>query len=223
MSQEIVVASAKQLVKPVAYRMVSLLLRQGAQLTPERMIAEYRQGRFPMAGKLGRISWHTPEARAILPLDDRFHVSRNLRQLIRSQRFEIRFDSAFREVITACAAPGPRREITWLSSEMIAAYCRLHERGYAHSFEAWRDGQLVGGGYGVAIGGLFAGESMFTRESNASKVALVHHTERLRQHGFCLCDAQILNDHTRQFGAIEILHTEYQQLLAQALATVVQY
>ncbi len=106
---------------------------------------------------------------------------------------------------------------------MIAAYCRLHERGYAHSFEAWRDDQLVGGGYGVAIGGLFAGESMFTRESNASKVALVQHTERLRERGFCLCDAQILNDHTRQFGAIEIPHAEYQELLAQALATDVHY
>ena len=216
-------ASARQLVKPLAYRVVSLMLRQRAQLTPERMIAEYRQGRFPMAGKLGRISWHEPETRAILPLDDRFHVARNLRRLIQSQRFEIRFDSAFQEVISACASPGPRREITWLSAEMIAAYCRLHRLGYAHSFEAWRDGRLVGGGYGVAIGGLFAGESMFTRESNASKVALVHHTERLRERGFRLCDAQILNDHTRQFGAIEVLSAEYRELLAQALAANAHY
>ena len=216
-------ASAKQLVKPVAYRMVSLILRQSTQLTPKRIIAEYRQGRFPMAGKLGRISWHEPEARAILPLDDRFHVTRNLRQLVRSRRFEIRFDSAFREVITACAMPGPGREITWLSTEMIAAYCRLHALGYAHSFEAWRDGRLVGGGYGVAIGGLFAGESMFTRESNASKVALVHHTGRLRERGFRLCDAQILNDHTRQFGAVEIPDAEYQELLVQALTADVHY
>ena len=215
--------SAKQLVKPIAYRMVSMILRQSTQLTPKRVIAEYRQGRFPMAGKLGRISWHEPEVRAILPLDDRFHVTRNLRQLVRSGRFEIRFDSAFREVITACALPGPGREITWLSTEIIAAYCRLHALGYAHSFEAWRAGRLVGGGYGVAIGGLFAGESMFTHESNASKVALVHHTERLRERGFMLCDAQILNDHTRQFGAIEIARAEYQELLAQALAADVHY
>jgi leucyl/phenylalanyl-tRNA--protein transferase len=215
--------SVKQYARPVAYRLVSLLLRQSAQLTPERMIAEYQRGRFPMAVRLGRITWHDPNPRTIIPLDDRFHVPRNLAKLVRSQQFEISFDRAFREVIGACAMTGPRRETTWLSAELIEAYIRLHQRGYAHSVEAWRDGKLVGGAYGVAIGGFFAGESMFTRESNASKVALVHHIERLRARGFLLCDAQILNDHTRQFGAYEISRAQYDPLLAQALAIDAHY
>jgi leucyl/phenylalanyl-tRNA--protein transferase len=221
--EEITVVSVKQFARPLAYRLVSLILRQGAQLTPERMIAEYRQGRFPMAVRFGRITWHDPSPRAIMPLDDRFHVPRNVRKIVRSQHFEISFDRAFREVIAACAITGPRRTTTWLSPELIDAYTRLHKRGYAHSVEVWRDGRLVGGGYGVTIGGFYAGESMFTRENHASKVALVAQIERLRERGFILCDSQILNDHTRQFGAIEISRAEYDTLLAQALATDAHY
>jgi len=135
-----------------------------------------------------------------------------------------RYDTAFEEVIRACAAPGRGRETTWISEEMISAYVALHRLGYAHSVECWREGQLVGGLYGVALGGLFAGESMFHRERDASKVALVHLVERLRRGGFVLLDSQyIVGDHMRQFGAIEISRTEYHRRLRAALRTPARF
>jgi leucyl/phenylalanyl-tRNA--protein transferase len=212
------VTSIKQHLRPIAHRVVSLFLRQGAQLTSERLLAEYRQGRFPLIARFGRITWNDPEMRAIMPLDERFHISSNLRKLIRSAQFEISFDRTFREVIAACAAPAPGRETTWISPDIMRAYIRLHELGLAHSVEVWREGALVGGGYGLAIGGFFSGESMFSRESGASKVALVHLTERLRAGGFVLQDAQMVSNFSRQFGAIEIPRAEYKVLLSHALA-----
>lgn len=170
-----------------------------------------------MADENGDVSWYDPHPRAIIPLDT-FHVPRRLARTMRSARFDLRVDSAFRAVMEACATPAPDRSQTWISTEFIEAYSQLHQLGFAHSVEVWRDDQLLGGLYGVSIRGLFAGESMFSRERDASKVALVHLVERLRQGGFRLLDTQFLaSDHLRQFGAIEIPRTHYKALLAEAL------
>lgn len=186
-------------------------------LTPEMLIAGYCQGIFPMADERGVITWYDPHPRAILPLDA-FHVPHRLARTVRKGVFTIRTDTAFTDVMRACAAPAPGRESTWISEEMIEAYTALHQMGLAHSVEAWREGRLVGGLYGVAIRGLFAGESMFSRERDASKVALVHLVERLRRGGYVLLDSQFLGSpHLLQFGLIEIPRRTYKHLLARAL------
>ena len=213
----------KPLLNPLACRLVSLIFRQGAQLAPKQFIAEFRQGRYPMAGRLGHLTWHDPEMRGIIPLDERLHVPGHVQKLIRNKRFEITYDRAFREVITACATPTLRREFVWISSELMAAFIRIHKLGYAHSVEAWRDGKLVGGGFGIAIGGFYAGQSMFALEDNASKVAMTHLLLRLRDQGFLLRDSQVLSNLSRQFGAIEIPRAEFHTLLAQALAAKVSF
>lgn len=171
-----------------------------------------------MSDQRGKILWFDPDPRAIIPLDT-FNVPRRLARTIRSGRFELRVDSAFRQVMQACAAPAPGREDTWISPAFVDAYSELHALGFAHSVETWREGHLVGGLYGVAIRGLFAGESMFSLETDASKVALVHLVERLRQSGFQLLDTQFLTSHLSRFGAIEISRTEYKERLARALMT----
>lgn len=192
-------------------------------LTPELLLAAYSQGIFPMADDDGTIGWYEPTVRAIIPLEG-FHAPRRLLRTVRSGRFEVRYDSAFAAVMRACAMPGRGRETTWIGAEMIPAYVALHHMGYAHSVECWREGQLVGGLYGVAIGGLFAGESMFHRERDASKVALVHLVERLRHGGFVLLDSQyIVGDHMRQFGTIEISRAEYQRRLRAALRVAARF
>ena len=186
-------------------------------LTPEMLIAAYCQGIFPMADERGVITWYDPHPRAILPLDA-FHVPRRLARTVRKGVFTIRTDTAFTDVMRACAAPAPGRESTWISEEMIEAYTALHRMGRAHSVEAWREGRLVGGLYGVAIRGLFAGESMFSRERDASKVALVHLVERLRRGGYVLLDSQFLGSpHLLLVGLIEFPRRTYKQLLARAL------
>jgi leucyl/phenylalanyl-tRNA--protein transferase len=193
------------------------------QLTPELLIEGYCRGIFPMAGDTGVLRWYDPEPRAIIPLDT-FHVPRRLARSVRKGLFEIRYDASFREVMLACAEPAPGRESTWISGEFVRAYTALHELGFAHSVEAWRDGQLVGGLYGVSIRGLFAGESMFSRERDASKVALVHLVARLRRGGYVLLDTQfIVGEHMLQFGTIEISRAEYKQRLAEALHTLARW
>ncbi len=162
------------------------------------------------------IYWHDPDPRAILPLDC-FHIPRSLERSLRRGAFDIRFDTAFSELIAACAAPAPGRETTWISREIISAYVRLHRAGFAHSVEAWHDDRLVGGLYGVAINSFFAGESMFSRETDASKVALVYLVRRLNERGFVLLDVQYCTDHLRRFGAVEISRGAYRKRLAQAL------
>jgi len=169
-----------------------------------------------MAHEDGEIYWHEPDPRAILPLDA-FHMPRSLRRALRRQLFEVRRDTAFTAVIRACAAPRPGRETTWINDEIIEAYHLLHRLGYAHSVETWRDGRLVGGLYGVALGGLFAGESMFSVETDASKVALVHLVQHLRANGFQLLDVQYTTAHLLRFGVIEIPAWVYQKRLAEAL------
>ena len=187
-------------------------------LSPDLLLSAYSQGIFPMADEdeNGAIYWYDPDPRAVLPLDA-FHVPRSLARTLKKRPFEIRFDTAFTTVMQACAAPAPDREKTWISPELIAVYTRLHQLGFAHSVEAWKEGTLVGGLYGVALRGLFAGESMFSRQTDASKIALVHLVQRLRERRFLLLDVQFMTEHLRQFGAVEIDRAAYQQQLAQAM------
>ncbi len=185
-------------------------------LTPELLLTAYAQGIFPMAHDDGRIYWYSPDPRAILPLD-KLHTSRSLRRLVNSGKYEVRFDTAFAEVIAACAAPGPDRETTWISDEIVEAYIWLHELGFAHSVETWYEDKLIGGLYGVALRGLFAGESMFSRRPDASKLALYHLVQRLRDTGFVLLDVQFQTPHLATLGSIEISMADYQELLRIAM------
>lgn len=169
-----------------------------------------------MADEDGTIYWYDPDPRAILPLAT-FHISRSLARTIRRGNFEVRVDTAFRAVMEACAEPTLGREVTWINSEIIGAYCELHALGFAHSVETWIEGELAGGLYGVSLGGFFAGESMFSRTTDSSKIALIYLVERLRRGGFCLLDTQFMTDHLRRFGAIEIPREEYQACLVHAL------
>jgi leucyl/phenylalanyl-tRNA---protein transferase len=187
-----------------------------AMLSPDLLLSAYCQGIFPMADPDGRIYWYDPDPRAILPFDG-FHQSRSLQRTVTRQLFEIRVDTDFAAVIQACARPGDGREETWISPELMAAYVNLHRLGFAHSVECWQDGRLVGGRYGVTVRGLFAGESMFSRERDASKVALVHLVDRLRRGGFQLLDVQFMTDHLRRFGAVEISRREYRRRLKEPL------
>ena len=187
------------------------------RLTPDILISGYCQGYFPMAGDDGEIGWYDSHPRAIIPLDA-FHAPRRLARRARNGGFQVRVDHDLRAVMAACAEPRDGHDGTWISPEMIDAYAALHQLGFAHSVEAWRDGRLVGGLYGVAIRGLFAGESMFSRETDASKVALVHLVDRLRRGGFRLLDTQyIVGAHMLQFGTIEIPRAEYKRRLREAL------
>ncbi|MEE8384567.1 MAG: leucyl/phenylalanyl-tRNA--protein transferase [Dehalococcoidia bacterium] len=161
----------------------------------------------------GRISWFSPDPRAILPVEG-FHASKNIQRAYERRQFDIRIDTAFLEVLRSC---GDRPEGTWISEEMIAAYTELHRLGPAHSVEAWRDGKLAGGLYGVVIGGAFFGESMFYRVRDASKVALFALVERLRRGGFTLLDVQWITAHLRRFGAVEISQEDYRSRLAAAI------
>jgi leucyl/phenylalanyl-tRNA--protein transferase len=186
------------------------------RLTPYLLLNAYAQGIFPMADADGTIYWYDPDPRAIIPLDN-FHVSRRLARRLRRNDFEVYFDTAFRKVILACATPDAGREETWINDEIIEAYCELHEAGFAHSVETWIGGQLVGGLYGVAIRGFFAGESMFSRETDSSKIALVHLVNHLRRRKFVLLDTQFMTEHLRRFGAIQVSQVEYKLLLDRAL------
>jgi leucyl/phenylalanyl-tRNA--protein transferase len=189
-------------------------------LTPDLLLCAYASGLFPMANDRDdpTIHWIDPKRRGVLPLH-RFHEPRSLRRTIRRGLFEVRVDRAFAQVIEACAEVRLDRPRTWLNEELIALYCALHRRGYAHSVEAWADGQLVGGVYGVSLGAAFFGESMFTRARDASKVALAALVERLRSGGYRLLDTQFVTDHLRRFGAIEIARERYRRELQRALAT----
>jgi leucyl/phenylalanyl-tRNA--protein transferase len=182
-------------------------------IDPDFVVTAYRNGYFPMAeSHTGPISWYSPDPRAILPLDE-FKISRSLRRTVRSGIYEIRINTAFPRVIRACAG----RAETWISDEIVRVYTLLHERGDAHSVEAWHNDRLAGGLYGVAIGGAFFGESMFSAETDASKVALVSLVGRLQERGFLLLDTQFVNAHILQFGAREIPRRAYLKLLELAL------
>lgn len=180
----------------------------------EMLLSAYRSGVFPMAEPDGEIYWYSPDPRCVFEFD-RFHVPRTLRQIIRQGRFEIRINTRFAEVIAASA---DRHEGTWISPDIMEVYCRLHEAGFAHSVESWRGGRLVGGLYGVALGGAFFGESMFHRDRDASKVTLVALMERLKSRGYVLVDTQWITPHLARFGAVEISREAYARRLEQALA-----
>ncbi len=184
------------------------------KLDPEVLLSAYSRGAFPMADRDGTIRWYTADPRGILPLDA-FYIPRTLRQIVRQNRFEIRIDSAFEETMRQCALCRP--DGTWINDELVAAYAGLQRLGFAHSVECWREGRMVGGLYGVSLGGAFFGESMFHREANASKVALYHLVARLKSRGYKLLDTQATTDHLCRFGAISIPAEEYEKLLDAAV------
>jgi leucyl/phenylalanyl-tRNA--protein transferase len=181
-------------------------------IEPEVLLQGYRLGVFPMAMADGAIEWFSPDPRAILPLQE-FHVPHTVERAVRKGVFEIRIDVCFAEVMRECAC----RPETWINDEIVASYVRLHQLGYAHSIEAWQDGKLAGGLYGVAIGGAFFGESMFHHVRDASKVALLGLVEHLRSRKFVLLDTQWVTAHLQQFGAIEIPRAKYLHILTTAV------
>jgi leucyl/phenylalanyl-tRNA--protein transferase len=193
-------------------------------LKPELLLRAYAVGIFPMAESRNdrEIHWIDPDYRGVLPLDD-IHVPRKLRQVLRRGAFELRCDTAFAEVIRGCASPAPGRRDTWISPTIEKLYCDLHEMGFAHSVECWRDSVLVGGLYGVSLGGAFFGESMFSRTANASKVALVHLVARLVKGGYSLLDTQFETPHLRQFGVVEIRREDYRIRLQTAVRETAQF
>lgn len=183
------------------------------RIPPHVLLGAYTEGVFPMADD-GEILWFAPEMRGVIPLDDRFHIPHGLERKLRKEPYELRVNTAFDEVIANCSD----RDETWIDDVITSSYGHLHELGYCHSFESWDEDGLQGGLYGVAIGKAFFGESMFSRKTDASKVALVFLVEWLRKHSFVLLDTQWMTDHLRQFGGIEVPREEYNKLLAEALA-----
>jgi leucyl/phenylalanyl-tRNA---protein transferase len=194
------------------------------RLTAELLVRAYSAGIFPMAdaADAAAIFWVDPPVRGILPLDT-FHVPKRLAKTVRRQVFEVRCDTAFERVMRCCAKATPQRPDTWINGEIIRAYTELHDLGCAHSVESWRGDRLVGGIYGVSLGSAFFGESMFHRETDASKVALVHLVARLKLGGYQLFDTQFVTEHLRRFGAVEIPSRTYLQQLADALSDTVDF
>ncbi len=194
--------------------MPALHARPCQELTPELLLRAYAAGFFPMAeDRSGPAAWYSPDPRAIIPLD-RFKISRSLRQRAHKGQLEIRINTSFAEVMRRCAA----REDTWISDEIIEAYCQLFDMGHAHSVESWQHGRLVGGLYGVTLGGAFFGESMFSQAADASKIALWYLIRRLTERGFLLLDTQFLTPHLASLGACEISRDDYLSRLDRALS-----
>jgi leucyl/phenylalanyl-tRNA--protein transferase len=189
------------------------LVAIGGDFSPERLLLAYRSGIFPWTDN--PISWWSPDPRGIFELEQ-FHVSRSLEKFLRKNPYAITVDRAFRAVMEGCAVPDARRGKSWITPNFIAAFTRLHDAGHAHSVECWRGEELVGGIYGVAVGGMFAGESMFHRADNASKVALHHLVTHLRAKGFALFDIQMVTETTQALGAMEIPRAVYLERLSRA-------
>ncbi|WP_275790730.1 leucyl/phenylalanyl-tRNA--protein transferase [Pararhizobium gei] len=189
------------------------------EITPDLLLRAYSIGLFPMADSADDpdLFWVEPELRGVIPLDD-FHVPKSLAKTIRRAPFDIRYDTAFEQVMEGCAAPAPDRPTTWINRKIRSLYTTLHRMGHAHSVEAWDGGELAGGLYGVSLGAAFFGESMFSRRTDASKICLVYLVERLRKRGFTLLDTQFTTDHLKNFGAIDIPKARYARLLEQAVA-----
>jgi leucyl/phenylalanyl-tRNA--protein transferase len=181
-------------------------------IPPEVLLSAYSQGVFPMAHDR-EIQWFSPLKRGLIPLDDRFHISHGLKRTLKRKPFEIRWNTAFREVMVACA----ERKETWIDGTILESYCALHAAGHAHSIECWDEDGLQGGLYGVELPGAFFGESMFSRKTDASKIALVALVENLRQRRFQLLDTQWMTPHLRQFGGYELTREQYRTALAAAL------
>lgn len=190
------------------------LLAAGGQLSPEWLLQAYSQGIFPWFSDGEPILWWSPSPRTIIHLDD-LHISKSLKKALRKEPVEITFDTAFESVVDACASPRANQEDggTWISDEIKAAYSLLHEKGHAHSIEVWKNGELVGGLYGVALGRLFFGESMFSFMTNGSKIALYYLAEQLKEWQYVAIDCQVYNDHLGSLGAIEIPRNEFEALI----------
>jgi|SRR6185312_1155908 leucyl/phenylalanyl-tRNA--protein transferase len=190
----------------------------GYRIPTDLLLKAYASGVFPMAESASdpEVFWVRPETRGIIPLDG-FHTPKSLLKTIRKNRFEIRFDSDFEATIDACAEKREERRSTWINAPIREAYIELHRMGHCHSVEAWREGRLVGGLYGLALGRVFFGESMFSKETDASKVCLVALVERLNERGFALLDTQFTTEHLKHFGAIDVPRAKYEKMLAQAL------
>ncbi len=188
------------------------------QITADLVLKAYAVGVFPMSEgrEDDRMFWVDPDRRGVLPLDD-FHLPKRLRRTVRSERYAVKVDRRFQSVIEQCAAPSSGRYSTWINHDIQDLFLELYDLGYAHSVEVYREGELVGGLYGLALGGAFFGESMFSRARDASKVALVHLVGRLIRGNFLLLDCQFITDHLRQFGAVEIDRDEYRRRLSEAL------
>jgi leucyl/phenylalanyl-tRNA--protein transferase len=196
----------------------SIFTREG-YIRPAVLIAAYRGGMFPMAmDNRGEIGWFSPDPRGVIPLEE-FHIPHGLKRTLRRDPFEIRINTAFSDVIRGCSD----RETTWISEEIVNSYVKLFELGYAHSVETWLDDQLVGGLYGIAIGGAFFGESMFSRESDASKVALVRLVDRMRKKKFQLLDTQWNTKHLEMFGCQDVPRFEYLERLNKALLVTTSF
>ena len=195
--------------------------RRVVEITPELMLRAYRHGLFPMAETRqgDRLYWLDPERRGVLPLD-RFHLPRRLLRTLLAGPYEVTADRDFPAVIAGCAAAAPGREDTWINSQIERLFVQLHGMGHAHSVETWAEGRLVGGLYGVCLGGVFFGESMFSAARDASKVALVHLVARMRLSGYQLLDTQFVTSHLAQFGTEEIAREEYKSRLAAAVEVV---
>ncbi|MCE4216955.1 leucyl/phenylalanyl-tRNA--protein transferase [Aquirufa antheringensis] len=191
-------------------------------LTAETLVYAYASGVFPMAEETGEILWYSPDPRAIIPIQS-YQPAKSLRPFINQKRFEIRIDTSFEQVMRNCALPRPTENETWISEEMIAAYTELHRMGLAHSVEAWQDGKLVGGLYGVALGAAFFGESMFSFVSNSSKVAFHYLVQILREQNYQLLDSQMMNDNVLRYGAVDIPRAAYLRRLAKALKSTCHF
>jgi leucyl/phenylalanyl-tRNA--protein transferase len=191
-------------------------------LTAETLVYAYASGVFPMAEETGEILWYSPDPRAIIPIDS-YKPAKSLKPLINQKRFEIRVNTSFEQVMRNCALPRPTEDETWISEELVQAYTSLHKMGLAHSVEAWQDEILVGGLYGVALGGAFFGESMFSLVSNSSKVAFHYLVQILREQNYSLLDSQFMNDNVLRYGAIEIPRSEYKKRLAKALKSTCDF
>jgi leucyl/phenylalanyl-tRNA---protein transferase len=187
-------------------------------ITPQLLLRAYAAGVFPMAEDAGsrELNWVDPDIRGVLPLE-RFHIPHSLRKAVRHQPYTVRVDTAFSDVIAACAQPRPERPTTWINIRILDLYTELHDLGHAHSVEAWKDGTLVGGLYGIRLGAAFFGESMFSHQTNASKIALVHLVARLKAGSFMLLDAQFTNPHLEQFGIEKVARAKYKRILAKAI------
>ncbi len=191
-------------------------MNRSVPLDPETLLSAYAQGAFPMSDRDGIVRWYTADPRGVIPLDGTFHVPGTLRAAVRQRKFDLRINCDFERTMQRCAAARP--DGTWIGRQLVRAYCRLHELGFAHSVEAYdASDKLVGGLYGVSLGGAFFGESMFHRTRDAGKVALVHLVSRLRERGFLLLDAQASTPHLQTFGCIEIAGEEYLKRLREAI------
>ena len=190
------------------------LLAVGGDLSRERILAAYRRGIFPWYEESQPILWWSPQPRAVL-YPEQVYINRSLRKALRRDDYSVSFDTAFNDVLDGCAALSPKRPGTWITDDMRAAYQGLHQAGWAHSIEVWRNGKLIGGLYGLGIGRVFFGESMFSREANASKIALVHLCGQLHEWGYPLIDCQVGNDYLDSMGAQEINRDNFKQHLEQ--------